>query len=191
MTKGRCRSVLKMKNLTTGGLLGFDSSLLTHSRENNNVGVLLIGGEKLVNLFANFSIGNLDIVLSLTIIGHQRKETIIRDIEQLVFLADNIGDIHVMGRGAELFEFLASEYVDGNKMDFGMTVLASLRGRHVDDLAGAVLDHNEAILSQGRALHGKGGRGAGIGGLEGVLMLRIISHLDRSFNGRSLEEVLR
>ena len=52
-----------------------------------------------------------------------------------------------------------------------MTVLASLGGRHVNDLARTVLDHNEAVLPQGRALHGEGGRGAGIGGLEGVLML--------------------
>jgi hypothetical protein len=57
-------------------------------------------------------------------------------------------------------------------MNLGVTVLASLGGRHVDDLAGTVLDHNEAVLPQGRALHGEGGRGAGIGGLEGMLMLR-------------------
>ena len=76
-----------------------------------------------------------------------------------------------MGGGAKFFKLLASEDVDGNKMDLCVTVLASLGGRHVDDLAGAVLDHNEAVLSQGRALHGESGRGAGIGGIEGVLML--------------------
>ena len=73
--------------------------------------------------------------------------------------------------GAKFFEFLASEDVDGNEMDLGMAVLASLRCGHVDDLAGAIFDHNEAVLSQGRALHRKGGRGAGIGRVEGVLML--------------------
>ena len=76
-----------------------------------------------------------------------------------------------MSGGTEFFEFLAGEDIDGDQMDLGVTMLAGLGGRHVDDLAGAVLDHNEAVLSQGRALHGKGGRGAGIGGLEGVLML--------------------
>ena len=76
-----------------------------------------------------------------------------------------------MGGGAEFFEFLASEDIDGDKMDLSMAVLASLGGGHVDNLAGAVLDHDETILSQGGALHGKGGRGAGIGGLKGVLML--------------------
>ena len=76
-----------------------------------------------------------------------------------------------MGGGAEFFELLAGEDVDGNKMDLGVAVLAGLGGGHVDNLAGAVLDHDEAVLPQGRALHGEGGRGASIGGIEGVLML--------------------
>lgn len=76
-----------------------------------------------------------------------------------------------MGRWAKFFQLLSSEDIDGDQMDLGVTVLASLRGGHVDDLARAVLDHNETVLSQGRALHWVSGRGAGIGGLEGVLML--------------------
>ena len=76
-----------------------------------------------------------------------------------------------MGGRAEFFEFLAGEDVNGNKMDLGVTVLASLGGGHVNDLARAVLDHDETVLSQGRALHGESGRGAGIGRLEGVIML--------------------
>ena len=53
-----------------------------------------------------------------------------------------------------------------------MTVLASLRGGHVDNLAGAVLDHHEAILSQGRALHWESGARACICyGIERMLML--------------------
>lgn len=47
-----------------------------------------------------------------------------------------------------------------------MTVLASLRGRHVNDLARAVLDDNEATLSQGRTLLRVGGGGTGIGAIE-------------------------
>lgn len=47
-------------------------------------GVFLLGGEKLVNLFANFAFGNLDIVLGLTVISHQGEETIVGNIE-LVF----------------------------------------------------------------------------------------------------------
>jgi len=120
-------------------------------------GILLLGREELLDLLTNFSIGNLDIVLGLTIIGHQGEETIVRDIEQLVFLAGDVGDIHVVGGWAEFFKLLAGEDIDSDEMDLGVTMLASLRGRHIDDLARAVLDHDEAVLSQGRALHWKSG----------------------------------
>ena len=157
-------------------------------REANITGILLVSGEKLVNLLSNISLGDLNIILGLTIISHQGKETIVGNIElgvvsarrcnhmyasayQLVFLAGDIGDVHVVGGWAEFFKFLASENIDGDKMNLCVTVLASLGGRHVDDLAGAVFDDDESVLSQGRSLHGKGGRCASIGGLEGVFML--------------------
>lgn len=103
----------------------------------------------------------------------------LRKAYKLVLLAGDVGHIHVVGGGAELLKLLASEDVDGNEMDLGVTVLASLGGGHVDDLARAVLDHDEAVLPQGRALDGVGGRGARIGGVEGVLMLftREISYM--------------
>lgn len=77
-----------------------------------------------------------------------------------------------MGRGAKIFQLLASEDVDSDEMDLGVTVLAGLRGRHLDDLAGTALDNDEAVLPQGRTLHRVGGGGTGIGALEGVLMLQ-------------------
>ena len=76
-----------------------------------------------------------------------------------------------MGGRAEFLELLAGEDVHGNEMDLGVTVLAGLGGGHVDDLAGAVLDHDEAVLAEGRALHGESGRRAGVNRLEGVIML--------------------
>lgn len=76
-----------------------------------------------------------------------------------------------MGGGAEILELLASEDIDGDKMDLGVTVLAGLGGRHVDDLAGTVLDHDMATLAQSRALHGVGGGRTSVDGVEGVLML--------------------
>lgn len=63
-----------------------------------------------------------------------------------------------MSGWAEFFELLAGEDIDGDKMDLCVTVLTSLGGRHVDDLAGAVLNDDESVLSQGRALHGECGR---------------------------------
>ena len=76
-----------------------------------------------------------------------------------------------MGGRAEIFELLASEDVNGDKMDLGMTVLAGLRGTHFNDLAGTALDDDKTVFAKGRALHWVGSRGAGIGALEGMLML--------------------
>lgn len=76
-----------------------------------------------------------------------------------------------MGGGRQILQLLAGEDIDGDQMDLGVTVLASLGGRHVDDLAGAALDHDVTVLAQGRALHGVGGRRTSVGGLEGHLML--------------------
>jgi hypothetical protein len=53
-----------------------------------------------------------------------------------------------VGGWAKFFKLLASEDINGNKVDLGVTVLASLGGGHVDNLAGAVLDHNETVLAK-------------------------------------------
>lgn len=76
-----------------------------------------------------------------------------------------------MGGGGEIFVLLGGEDIESDKMDLGVTVLASLGSRHVDNLAGAVLDDNEAVLAQSRALHGVGQRRAGVGGIEGNIVL--------------------
>jgi hypothetical protein len=44
-------------------------------------GILLLGGEELLNLLTNLSIRNFDIILGLSIIGHQGEESVVRDIE--------------------------------------------------------------------------------------------------------------
>lgn len=90
---------------------------------------------------------------------------------QEVFLAADVGNIHVVCRRAEIFELLASEDVESNKMDLSVAMLASLRGGHIDNLARASLDDNKSVLPQSRTLHGVGGRCTSIGGFEGVVML--------------------
>jgi len=169
---------MKLSCLTAWGLLGLNSELLTHSSKDNDVGVLLLGGEELLDLVTNLTIWNLNIILGLTIIGHQGKETIVGDIKKLVLLAGDVWNIHVVGGWAQLFELLAGEDIDGDKMDLGVTVLTGLGGGHVDDLARTVLDADESVLSQGRALHWVGSRSSGIGRVEGVLMLGIVRHCD-------------
>lgn len=76
-----------------------------------------------------------------------------------------------MGGGAEFFQLLAGEDVNGDEMDLGVAVLASLGSRHADDLAGAALDDNQIALSEGRALLRGGERGTGAGLSEIVVVL--------------------
>lgn len=85
-------------------------------------------------------------------------------------------------------------HVNGDKVDLGVTVLSSLGGGHVDDLAGSALDHDVTVLPEGRALHAdrqsfslfhcivpervdsrEGGGGTGPGGLEGLVVL-VVGH---------------
>lgn len=158
-------------HLLLRGLLGFNSSLLAHGGENDNVGVLLLDLEKLVDLLTNLAIGHLHIILGVAVVVHEGEKAVIRNVQQLVLTTGDIGDIHVVSGGREIFVLLASENVEGDQMDLGMTVLASLGSRHVDNLAGAVLDNNEAVLAQSRALHGVGQRRTSIGGIEGNIVL--------------------
>lgn len=92
---------------------------------------------------------------------------------KLHFLTGDIGDIHVVGGRAKFFQLLAGEDINSDQMNLRVTVLASLGGGHVDDLAGAVLDHNETVLAQGRALHRVSRGSASIGAIESVLMLPV------------------
>jgi len=163
----------------TRSFLGFNSRLLTHGGKDDDVGVLLFDLEEFVDLLAKLTIGHANIVLGFSVFAHEGKEAIIRDVQKLVFLARNIGNVHVMGRRAEILELLASEDVNSDEMDFGVAVLARLGGGHVDDLARATLDDDVAVLPQGRALHRIGGGGASIGGVELVLMLRVVRHVGR------------
>lgn len=157
-------------------------------------GVFLLLTEKLLDLLTNFTIGHLDIILGGAIVRHEGQEVVISDIKllirimsvslnlfevyliwvsyQLVFTANDIGDIHVVGRWRKIFQLLASEDVESDQVNLCVAVLASLGGGHVNNLAWATLDDDESVLSQGGTLHRVGGRGAGIAsGLEGMLML--------------------
>lgn len=90
---------------------------------------------------------------------------------KLVFLAHHVGDIHVVGGGAKILEFLARENINCNEMDLGVTVLAGLGSAHFNNFARAVLYADKSVLAECRALHGIGGGSTGIDALEGVLML--------------------
>ena len=46
-----------------------------------HTGVLLLSGEELGDLVTDLAVGHLDIVLGVTIIVHEGKEAVVRDIE--------------------------------------------------------------------------------------------------------------
>jgi len=169
-TNGRLRSCTSL----FGGFLGINRDLLAHGGKNNDSEILALFGEQALDLVAELTIWDLDVVLGGAVVGEEGEETIVGDIEQLVFLTTDVGHIHVVGGRAEIFELLAGEDVDCDQVDLCVTVFASLGSGHFDNLAGTVLDHDVTVLAKGRALHGVGGRGTGIGALKGVLMLRIV-----------------
>jgi hypothetical protein len=161
--------------------------------------VLLLITEHLDDALTELVVGDLDIILGVTVILHEGEEVIVGDVElerkrvslhaqegrsgvgrrgratyELVLLAADLRDVHVVGGGREILELLAGEDIDGDKVDLGVTVLASLGGGHVDDLAGTALDNDVTVLTQSRALHGVGGRSASIGGFEGNIVLFIL-----------------
>jgi len=55
----------------------------------------------------------------------------------------DVGHVHVVGRWADIFVLLVGEDVDADHVDLGVAVLASLGGRHFDNLAGATLKYQE------------------------------------------------
>lgn len=130
------------------------ADLVTDLSLGNSVGVVLIAiiteqAENLVVLKVHLE----RCLVSLICIDLRGARAITH--KNLLLLGD-VGDVHVVGGGAEIFVFLAGEDIDGDQMDLGVTVLAGLRGRHINDLAGASLDDNETVLSEGRALGGGG-----------------------------------
>lgn len=158
--------------------------------------VLLLLTEHLDDALTELVVGDLDIILGVTVILHEGKEVIVGDVEleskrvslraqerrsgvglrarttyELVLLAADLRDVHVVGGGGEILKLLSGEDIDGDKVDLGVTVLASLGGGHVDDLAGTALNHDVTVLTQSGTLHGVGGRSASIGGFEGNIVL--------------------
>jgi len=133
-----------------------------------DVGFILNGG---TDLATNIIVGALKILPGVTGVVHHGEEVVLH-ADELVVLTLHVGHFHVVGGWADIFKFLASEDVEGDHVDLGVAVLTSLGGRHLNNLAWPVLDHNESSLTQSRALHGEGGRSPRIPLVE----IKIIGH---------------
>jgi len=90
---------------------------------------------------------------------------------ELILLTADVRNVHVVGGRRQVFQLLARENVDSHQVNLGVAMFAGFGGAHVNDLARAVLDDDEAVLAQGRALHWEGERRASIGAVELKLML--------------------
>ncbi|GMS84160.1 hypothetical protein PENTCL1PPCAC_6335, partial [Pristionchus entomophagus] len=160
-----------------GHVLESEDGLLTASSNDGKVHSAIVLLESSTDLVSELSLGETDIVLGLAVLGvHKRTESIGVNVHEQVLLSLDDGDVHVMGRGADILELLAGEDVKSDKVNLGVTVLSGLGGRHVDDLAGASLDHDMLVLAESRALLGESRRGSRIGLLEVLLIM--IRHFD-------------
>jgi hypothetical protein len=81
--------------------------LFTHSRDDGDEDFLSII-EKSLDLVTDFALGDLDVVLGGTVLVNQVKETVV-DVEEGVFDTENVGDVHVVCGGGEIFELLSVE----------------------------------------------------------------------------------
>lgn len=98
----------------------------------------------LPDLVTDLSFGDLDVVLLGTIRLDQVEEIVV-DVRELVLSASDVGHVHVVGGGAEILELLSGEDVDGDQVDLGVSVLSSLGGAHLDNLARAALDDDVSV----------------------------------------------
>ena len=139
--------------------------LLTHGSNNANVDLLtLIKGR--TDLVTQVTLGHLQIVLGVSVVQQAGAVTLIRDINQTEIGTLDDGDLDVVGGRAQLLELLGGEDVDGDEVNLGVTVLSSLGGGHVNDLARVTLDHNVSALAEGGGLSGGGGISVGVGHCE-------------------------
>lgn len=170
-----------MRLVTLGGLLVGDDGLLAHGRDDSDNEILALV-ELGLDLVSDLTLGKRDIVLGGTVGGEERQETII-NVDELELLSLDVGDLHVVGGGGQILKLLVGEDIGGDKVDLGVTVLTSLGGGHVNDLAGSALDHDVTVLSQSGALDGVGLGSTGVNGIKGVLRLVYDRSVHRLCNG--------
>jgi len=171
-----CKDVIEKSGQLTilGGFLEGNGLLLAHRTDDGDQKILAIVKASL-DLLSKFAVRDLDIVLSSTVTSHEVKETVI-NVDELVFVTLDIGNVHVVGRGRDIFHLLTGEDIDSDKMDLGVAVLAGFGGGHIDDFARAALDNNVAVLAEGRALHWEGQGRTRAGRLKGLIVALIVGH---------------
>jgi hypothetical protein len=93
-----------------------NDALLAHSLEDGNEDVLAsieIGLEEVTDL----TLGALEIALGVTVGEKERAVALVVDINELVLIAVHVGDHHVVRGRAQILHLLASEDINGNKVN--------------------------------------------------------------------------
>lgn len=112
-----------------------DGSLTLLSHGGNDGDEQVLSGLELgLDILSDLGVGEGNIVLSVSLGGHEVEESIV-DVDELVLLTEDVGNLHVVGGGGELLKLLVGEDVGSDQVDLGVTVLSGLGGGHVDDLA--------------------------------------------------------
>jgi len=137
-------------------------------------------------LVASSSEGFLDLVAELagregevvTGVGveHKGDIAVVGDVDEGVLLTLDNRNLHVVSGGAEILVLLASEDIKTNDVDLRVTVLASLGGGHINDLAGETLENDKAVLAKSAALHREGIGSGLLGRLEIVVFFRHLNN---------------
>ena len=92
-----------------------------------------------LDFFADIAFWNFQIVTGVATVVHQGQISVIRDIQKLEIFARNVRHIHVVSGRTDIFVFLLVEDVQSHQVNFSVTVLASLGGRHFDNFAWTTL----------------------------------------------------
>ena len=80
-------------------------------------------------------IGELDIFTAVTLVVHEGAEIISGDIDERVLFTHDEGDVGSVGRRNDILVLLSGEDINGREVALGVTVLASLGGRHSGNLS--------------------------------------------------------
>jgi len=154
-------------------VLGGDNAFDSHGDEDGHQEVLFVV-ELLFDFFADVVVGDLDVLSDFTCFVHEGAKVFI-DVNECIVQSLDEGNIHVVCGGADIFVLLAVVKVDGDHVDFGVTVFACFGGGHLDDLAWATLHNNIAIFAERGALCGEYLGGSRLGSFK--LFLKIFRHV--------------
>merc|ERR1712223_1539756 len=109
------------------GSLGSNSLFFTHSSHHGNVESFTII-KSFLDFFTHVVVRYFQVFFHISsILIHQGQKSVVVNIDELVIFTGNIGDIHVVSRGTDIFIFLVCENVNANHMNLSVTVFSSLR----------------------------------------------------------------